>query len=119
MSNISLFGLCTSGRKTIEGISSCFQCIVHELSHLRPCPSPGDLPDPGIEPGSPALQADALPSEPPGKPKYCVILQTLHSRVLASIDDSCLNLLLQWLPSGNFSSFHHPFHIYLITWTLL
>ena len=32
-----------------------------------PFPSPGDLPDPGIEPGSPALQADALPPEPPGK----------------------------------------------------
>ena len=31
-----------------------------------PFPSPGDLPDPGIEPGSPALQADALISEPPG-----------------------------------------------------
>ena len=31
-----------------------------------PFPSPGDLPDPGIEPRSPALQADALPSEPPG-----------------------------------------------------
>ena len=31
-----------------------------------PFPSPGDLPNPGIEPGSPALQADALPSEPPG-----------------------------------------------------
>ena len=31
-----------------------------------PFPSPGDLPDPGIEPGSPALQADTLPSEPPG-----------------------------------------------------
>ena len=30
-----------------------------------PFPSPGDLPDPGIEPGSPALQADSLPSEPP------------------------------------------------------
>ena len=29
-------------------------------------PSPGDLPDPGIEPESPALQADSLPSEPPG-----------------------------------------------------
>ena len=29
--------------------------------------SPGDLPNPGIEPGSPAFQADALPSEPPGK----------------------------------------------------
>ena len=33
-----------------------------------PFPSPGDLPDPGIEPGSPALRADALLSEPPGKP---------------------------------------------------
>ena len=31
-----------------------------------PFPSPGDLPDPGIKPGSPALQGDALPSEPPG-----------------------------------------------------
>ena len=32
-----------------------------------PCPSPGDLPNPGIEPKSPALQVDSLPSEPPGK----------------------------------------------------
>ena len=32
-----------------------------------PFPSPGDLPNPGVEPRSPALQADALPSEPPGK----------------------------------------------------
>ena len=32
-----------------------------------PFPSPGDLPDPGIEPRSPALQTDALPSKPPGK----------------------------------------------------
>ena len=34
-----------------------------------PFPSPGDLPEPGIEPGSPALQADALLSETPGKPQ--------------------------------------------------
>ena len=34
----------------------------------QPFPSPGDLPDPGIEPGSPALQAMSLPPEPPGKP---------------------------------------------------
>ena len=33
-------------------------------------PSLGDLPDPGIEHGSPALQADSLPSEPPGKPNH-------------------------------------------------
>ena len=31
--------------------------------------SPGDLPNPGIEPRSPALQTDSLPSEPAGKPK--------------------------------------------------
>ena len=31
-------------------------------------PSPGDLPNPGIEPGSPALQADSLPTELPEKP---------------------------------------------------
>ena len=33
-----------------------------------PFPSPGDLPDPGIERRSPALHADTLTSEPPGKP---------------------------------------------------
>ena len=33
-----------------------------------PFPSPGNLPDPGIESRSPALQADTLPYEPPGKP---------------------------------------------------
>ena len=33
-----------------------------------PFPSPGDLPNPGIEPRSPTLQADSLPAEPPGKP---------------------------------------------------
>ena len=32
-----------------------------------PFPSPGDLPNPGIKPGSPVLQADTLPSEPQGK----------------------------------------------------
>ena len=33
-----------------------------------PFPSPGDIPNPGIEPKSPVLEADALTSEPPGKP---------------------------------------------------
>ena len=33
-------------------------------------PSAGDVPDPGTEPGSPALQADSLPAEPPGNLKY-------------------------------------------------
>ena len=34
-----------------------------------PCPPPGELPNPRIEPRSPALQADSLPAGPPGKPK--------------------------------------------------
>ena len=38
-----------------------------------PFPSPGDLPNPGIEPRSLALEADALTSEPPGKPVYIYI----------------------------------------------
>ena len=43
-----------------------------------PFPSPGDLPDPGIEPWSPALQADALLSEPPGKPRQYIKKQKHH-----------------------------------------
>ena len=34
-----------------------------------PCPPPGDLPNPGVEPRSSALQVESLPAEPPGKPK--------------------------------------------------
>ena len=34
-----------------------------------PCPSPGDLSNPGMEPRSSVLQVDSLPSKPPGKPK--------------------------------------------------
>ena len=39
-----------------------------EYWSVLPFPSPGDLSDPGIKPRSPTLQADSLPSEPPGKP---------------------------------------------------
>ena len=35
----------------------------------QPFPSPRDLPNPGIKPMPPVLQADSLPAEPPGKPK--------------------------------------------------
>ena len=45
-----------------------------------PFPSPGDLPDPGIEPMSPALQADSLPSEPAGKPRVLAMRDKEESR---------------------------------------
>ena len=40
----------------------------HDYWGELPCPSPRDLPNPGIRPGSPELQVDSLPSEPPRKP---------------------------------------------------
>ena len=50
-----------------------------------PCPSPGDLPNPGVEPSSPALQADSLLSEPPGKPeRLCNIPHYCQERVSCS-----------------------------------
>ena len=50
-----------------------------------PLPSQGDLPKPRIEPSSPTLQADSLPSEPPGKPqtlnttKHCGLIDIYRS----------------------------------------
>ena len=44
-----------------------------------PFPSPGDLPNPGIAPWSPALQSDSLPSELPGKPETHIgYIETFH-----------------------------------------
>ena len=42
-----------------------------------PFPSPGDLSDPGVEPGSPTLQADSLTSEPPGNHSLLCIKNNL------------------------------------------
>ena len=50
-----------------------------------PSPSPGDLPNPGIEPRSPALQADALPSEPPGKPMVLLVAHGLSLIVMSGL----------------------------------
>ena len=48
----------------------CMEFLRHEYWSGYPFPSPEDLLNPGIEPGSPALQADTLPSEPSGKPHF-------------------------------------------------
>ena len=77
-----------------------------------PFPSPRDLPNPGIEPGSPTFQAKALPYEPPGKPttqiwnweqtmpqiwlhyslKYLIYISFLVSFKFNSVAQSCLTL---------------------------
>ena len=55
-----------------------------------PFPSPRDLPNPGMEPGSPALQADPLPSEPPGSP--CITITTIYSQNFIIPTDTCYSL---------------------------
>ena len=53
------------GRKDIK---SEFSAGIFQAGMLEWIARPWDLPNPGIQPRSPALQADSLPSEPPGKP---------------------------------------------------
>ena len=60
-----------------------------------PFPSPGNLPDLGIEPGSPALQADALPSEPNAGHKLPLILHCLGVVSLLSV---CVFFRLKVVP---------------------
>ena len=62
-SHVRLFA--TSWAEASEAPSSMEFSRQEYWSEL-PFPSPGDLPNPGIEPRSPALQSDALLSEPPG-----------------------------------------------------
>ena len=52
--------------------SLCMEFSRQEYWSGLPFPSPGDLPNRGIEPGSPALQADSLPTEPPEKPRRAI-----------------------------------------------
>ena len=56
----------------VSSIHGIFQARILEWVAF---PSPGDLPNPGIVLGSPALQADALPSEPPGTKSFSLISQ--------------------------------------------
>ena len=57
-----------------------------------PFPSPGDLPDPGIKPWCPALQVDALSSEPPGKTQRMRKINILTAAATAKSLQSCLTL---------------------------
>ena len=67
-----------------------------------PFPSPGDLPDPGIKPGSPTLQADALPSEPQSYGQLSLfkenVLYYLTSCMHAKSLQSCLTLATTYSP---------------------
>ena len=66
-----------------------------------PFPSTGDLPEPGIEPRSPALQADALPSEPPEK--GTIILRLVQTSYLEFVC-VCVCVCVCVLPTFKLSS---------------
>ena len=79
------------------------------------CPSPRDLPDPGIEPASPALQADSSPLQPPGKPvtflKIYLFLSYTHKWDYAPLNLFHLTLKM-W------EIFHHltHYHPHFLKW---
>jgi len=74
--------------------------------------SSGDLPDPGIEPKFPALQADSLPSKPPGKPPPKMLVAhsclTLCDPIDFSVSGFLQAIILEWvtIPFSRGSS--HP-----------
>ena len=63
-------------------------------------PPPGDLPNPGIEPRIPALQADSLPSEPTGKP-IALTRWTFVGKVMSLLSNMLSRLLIAFLPRSS------------------
>ena len=77
---------------------------VHGILQVRilecvPFPSPGDLPNPGIEPRSPALQVDSLPAGPQGKPKNTGVSSlSLLQRIFPTQESNQGLLHCRWIP---------------------
>ena len=76
LSRVLLFG---TPRTIAYQVSLSMGFSRQEYRSGLPFPSPGDLPNAEIKPRSPTLQADTLPSEPPGKPKNVQTITQLHS----------------------------------------
>ena len=89
-----------------------------------PFPSPGDVPDPGIEPGSPALQAESLPSELPKNPKHFIVnMKYIYTpTIYKEINDllsqilfiSSCNILTLKISSIDYSQFSFYFKISVV-----
>ena len=80
-----------------------------------PFPSPGNLPEPGLKPGCPALQSEALPSKPPGKHYYVntnrtghiiwILIVGIFSRKNSGMNDSTISDCVSVLESALTSFF--------------
>ena len=82
---------------SVHGIS---QARIQEWVYI---PFPWDLPDPGIEPGSPASQADSLPSEPPGKLFVSIQWYKMKEILLAHFENFLLTTWKTEYPICNFT----------------
>ena len=78
-----------------------------------PLPSPEDLPDQGIKPRSPALQADSLPNEPPGKPHQHL------SSCWRNLNMHISSFLFLYTPKVNFTNQHLLSNFYRLLQTPL
>ena len=82
-------------------------------------PSPGDLTNPGIESGSPGLQADSLPSEPPGNPKSYIYHLGLHLWVHSRSLQSCPTFHNHMYCSLPGSSVHGILQAKILAWVAM
>ena len=78
--------------KEVTKVTCCHKTLEKQELNTQPLPSPGDLPNPGIERRSSTLQADSLPAEPPGEPKYTDQLLTHLDSLLLFSRSACLPL---------------------------
>ena len=81
-----------------------------------PFPSPGDLPNPGIKPGSPTLQVDSLPAEPPGKPKECQTISKMNSTNQIMLGNFLLDFIMCGLCIHSSSLECRLFSFFMITY---
>ena len=84
-----------------------------------PFPSPGDFPDPGLKPRSPALQADSLQPEPPEKLRILFILHMYNCLPEVLVTQSCPTLCnsMDYSPPG--SSVHGIFQARILEWVAI
>ena len=101
------------------GFLSPRECSSQEYWSGLPCPPPEDLSNPGIEPRSPTLQADSLPTEPPGKPKNMEWVTYPFSGGIFPTQESnqgllhCMQILYQQIYQGTLTTHLDNFKLYL------
>ena len=94
------------------------ECSIQEYWSGLPFPSPENLPDPGIEPGSPTLQVDALLSVPPGKPNNSNKLQSCRHLVIHLTHRKGTSYVKTKTPSGKFEVLDYPGVLFVVSITL-